>query len=578
MPWRKYLPKLSWLPLAGIVIVGVLLMVRSSDSPEPMSLNQFLREVKAHHVSEAVIQSSGKTVEATVNDKSYVVEFPAEYSDELTAQLVAENVNVKTDKSNALLSFLKVIWFPVLFLLLFGATYLEPKIRSWREERSRSNSEPPEERFTDIRGADEVVNGLKELLDFLKSPERFQNAGVEVERGLVLYGESGTGKSSVARALAGEAGVPFFWLSGSGFSNKYIGEGAAFARRLVHRVKKVNGPAVVLIDEIDSVGTRRYGGDNAGSHEHATTLNELLVQLDILMKMRNVVVIATTNRPEVLDPALIRPGRLHRRLHMPLPDKLAREQILRMYIGKLTNVDPNLNYGSVVMSTFGLSGAQLMAVANQAGLAALREGKDIPVSDRHIMEGVQVVLAGDKKAKVFSDEERQIVAAHESGHVLVALLTKGAPQPHYVTIVPRGETGGSTWMSYEDDQNLITRSQAKARLRVMMGGRAAEELALEGNFSSGPAHDLRDATSLAVQMVGHWGMADFLMVPDQRGLYDDPRSDELAAAVDKLIAKALQEAKELLEQHRGQFDQLMADLVTRETLERSDLERLVITA
>jgi cell division protease FtsH len=578
MPWRKYIQRFSWLPLVGIVFVGVLLVGRGSDSPQPMNLNQFLNEVKANHVSEAVIQPSGKSVEATVNDKSYVIEFPAEYSDELAAQLVAEDVPVKTDKSSALVSVFKALWFPVMLLFLFGMPYFLPRLEQWREERTRTNNELPEERFSDIRGADEVVNGLKELLEFLKDPSPFENAGVEVERGVLLHGESGTGKSSVARALAGEAGVPFFWLSGSGFSAKYIGEGAARVRRLVRRVKSVKGTAVVLIDEIDSVGVKRYEGEG-GAHEHTTTLNELLVQLDILMKMRNVVVIATTNRPEVLDTALIRPGRLHRRLHMPVPDRLAREQIFRMYVSKLKNVDPDLSYSTMSMSTFGLTGAQIEAVANQAGLAALREGTDVPVSNRHIMEGVQVVLAGDKKAKVFSDEERQIVAAHESGHALVALLTEGAPRPHYVTIVPRGETGGSTWMSYEDDQNLITRSQAKARLRVIMGGRAAEELTLEGNFSSGPAHDLQSATDLAVQMVGHWGMAPgFLMVPDQRGLYDDPRSDELAAAVDKLIAEALQEAKGLLEQHRGQFDQLMADLVTRETLERSDLERLVITA
>jgi len=437
-------------------------------------------------------------------------------------------------------------------------------------------TEIPEQRFADVAGCDEAVEDLREVVSFLKDPERYTKLGAQVPRGLLLVGPPGTGKTMLARAVAGEAEVPFFAMSGSDFVELFVGVGASRVRSLFDKARKA-GRAIIFIDEIDAIGKARGGGVVAGSNdERENTLNALLVEMDGFVDS-GVVVVAATNRVDVLDNALLRPGRFDRRVVVGLPDKKGRVRLFRMYLEKAVcaaGLDIEKLSESLGRRSVGMSGADVRAVINEAALGAAKVGGS-GISDTDANDALERVALGRERRSVeLSEKAQRITAWHESGHALCALLTEGANTPERVSIVPRGTAGGATWFAEADDEHFITRTQAKASMVVAFGGRAAEELLLDGDFTQGAAGDIAQATSMAERMVCEWGMSDLGLVRIER---DRPfeMSDRAREEVRKLVSEALEKARRIVKRERATLEQIAELLLEQETVSRDELALLV---
>lgn len=429
----------------------------------------------------------------------------------------------------------------------------------------RGGTPVPETRFSDVAGCKEAIEDLREIVDVLKNPERFGALGARAPKGALLVGPPGTGKTLLARAVAGEAGVPFFSAAGSDFVEMYVGVGARRVRDVFEKAKKA-GRAIVFIDEIDAVGRKR--GENAttgGETEHENTLIALLNELDGFQSS-NVVVLAATNRPDVLDPALCRPGRLDRRVHVGLPDVVERAQILGVHTtGKPLGEGVSLE--AVARRTAGMSGAQLEHVCNEAALIAARSAA-ARVEQHHLFEAVEYVAMGrPRRSSTVTAEDREVTAWHEAGHAVVALKHPHADPPIAVSIVPRGQAGGVTWMATRDTQ-ILSRSDLRARLVVALGGRAAEEVLLNGEYTAGAASDLAQATEIAQAMVDRFGMTD-------RGLSVRPLgSDDSSLRVDVLLAEALGEARGLLNANLDLVKKMVEALLEQDDLDEAGIAAL----
>ena len=429
----------------------------------------------------------------------------------------------------------------------------------------RPVAERPTTRFSDIAGAEEAVADLAEIVAWLKTPERYARMGVTLPRGALLSGPPGTGKTLLARAVAGEAEVAFFSATGSDFDNRYVGTGSDAVRKLFRQARQQQ-PAIVFIDEIDTVGRRR----DASTHEERNaTLNALLAEVDgFEAKDAQVVLIAATNRPDILDPALTRPGRLERHVHMGLPDRKGRLGILAVH-ARRRPLGPSVDLAALASRTPGMSGAQLERVLNEACMEAVR--RDLDAVDAGCLEaGLATVAMGRARhSAVVSESDRITTAWHEAGHVVAAMVTPGAAPPVAVSILPRGQAGGVTWMSGNDDQYL-SRSAAHAELTVLLGGRAAEELLHGDDFTSGAANDLERATRLAVAMITRYGMTELGLVVRHPEL---PTGNDAAvtAKAEALLGEARRAAAEGITAHRRLFDAVVADLLERESLDEADL-------
>ena len=442
--------------------------------------------------------------------------------------------------------------------------------------------------FASVGGADEAVSELREITEFLRNPDRFQRLGGRMPKGVLLAGPPGTGKTLLARATAGEAGVPFFSLSGAEFVEMFVGVGASRVRDLFEQAKK-NAPSIVFIDEIDAVGGRRAGVGAMQAHEEREqTLNQLLAEMDGFESSRGVIVMAATNRPEVLDPALLRPGRFDRQILIDLPDLVGREQILRVHTRDVV-LSPNIDLATIARITSGFSGADLENVVNQAALLAARHGK-AAVEMADFDEAIERVVAGsERRTRAMSEHEKRVVAAHEAGHALVASLIPGTDPVHKVTIVPRGKALGYTWQRPEEDRYLYSQSELQARLAVLLGGRVAEALTF-GEVSTGAADDLARATDLARRMVTEFGMSPALgpvrLAADASmaalGLsasLDSRVSPQTAAEVDSetraIVERALSHAWQLLDEHRAALDRLAARLHETETVDGDEVAAIL---
>jgi cell division protease FtsH len=420
--------------------------------------------------------------------------------------------------------------------------------------------------FAMVAGCEEAVEDLRELVDFLKDPSRFAKFGAKVPKGALLVGPPGTGKTLLARTVAAEAGVPFLSASGSDFVEMFVGVGAKRIRELYEEAR-THERAIVFIDEIDAVARRRSGAGSGQTFqpaavEHENTLIALLTELDGFAESR-VITLAATNRPDVLDPAVTRPGRLDRRIEVPAPDRRGREAILAVHVsGKPLGTDVDL--AVVAARTPGLSGADLARVVNEAALCAVR--RDLEVIDGSCFDdAVELVALGrPRTSALVTERDRRVVAWHEAGHALCALLLEHVPDPVAVTIVPRGDAGGVTWMGSTDDR-LTTRDEAEERLVVMLGGRVAEELLLGGGCTQGAASDLVQATELASAMVARLGFSDLGVMVRER------LDDDATATVDALLARAHGRARELLSEHRGALESVAAGLLERERLSGGEL-------
>jgi cell division protease FtsH len=488
--------------------------------------------------------------------------------------------------------------FPILLLVYFGYMLL----RSMRQSqqgggifgvgRSRAklyNEERPSTTFADVAGVDEAKQDLREVIDFLRNPQRYLAIGAHIPKGVLLVGPPGTGKTLLARAVAGEAGVPFFSASGTGFVELFVGVGASRVRDLFEQAKK-NAPCIVFIDEIDAIGRTRSGAAAfASNDEREQTLEQLLVELDGFEPHDTIVVIAATNRPDVLDPALLRPGRFDRQVTVDLPERRGREAILRIHARNVP-LAPDVNLEDLARATPGFSGADLENLVNEAALAAARRGKT-QVDRKDFEDALDKLLLGGKREALMDERERRIVAYHEGGHALVAAVLPDVDPLYKVTIVPRGRSLGVTQFLPEDDRRNLPRTYLMERLAVALGGRSAEELAL-GDITSGAESDLKEATQLARRMVSAWGMGEqtgpvvydlatdspYLNqqpLEDHNRVYSEVTAQRLDTEVEQLITQAHQQARSVLTEHRDALERLAQALLQEEVLEREQVLAIV---
>jgi cell division protease FtsH len=487
---------------------------------------------------------------------------------------------------------------PILVLLYFGYMVL----RSMRQAqqgggifgvgRSRAklyNEERPSTTFADVAGVDEAKQELREEVDFLKQPQRYLAIGAHIPRGVLLVGPPGTGKTLLARAVAGEANVPFYSASGTDFVEVFVGVGASRMRDLFEQAKK-NAPCIIFIDEIDAIGRTRSGaGALASNDEREQTLEQLLVELDGFEQHDAIVVLAATNRPDVLDPALLRPGRFDRQITVDLPERRGREAILRIH-SRNVPLAPDVNLEELARGTPGFSGADLANLVNEAALVAARKGKT-QVDRLDFQEALDKLLLGGKREALMDEQERRIVAYHEGGHALVAAVLPDVDMLYKVTIVPRGRSLGVTQFLPNDDRRNYPHTYLMERLAVAVGGRSAEEIAL-GDITTGAENDLKEATKLARRMVTEWGMGEqtglvaydlsangsFLNqqpIEDQQRVYSEATAERVDADVERLLTQAHQQARTVISEHRDALERLAQALMQEESLEREQVLAIV---
>ncbi len=487
---------------------------------------------------------------------------------------------------------------PILLLVYFGYMLLRNMRQSQQGGgifgvgRSRAklyNEERPSTTFADVAGVDEAKQDLREVIDFLRNPQRYLAIGAHIPKGVLLVGPPGTGKTLLARAVAGEAGVPFFSASATSFVELFVGVGASRVRDLFEQAKN-NAPCIVFIDEIDAIGRTRSGAAAfASNDEREQTLEQLLVELDGFESRDAIVVLAATNRPDVLDPALLRPGRFDRQVTVDLPERRGREAILRIHTRKVP-LAPDVNLEDLARVTPGFSGADLENLVNEAALAAARRGQ-AQVARLDFEDALDKLLLGGKREALMDERERRIVAYHEGGHALVAALLPDVDPLYKVTIVPRGRALGVTQFLPEGDRRNLPRTYLMERLAVALGGRSAEELAL-GEITSGAENDLKEATQLARRMVSAWGMGEQTgpvvydlasnssslnqqPLEDHNRVYSEATAQRLDSEVEQLITQAHQQARSVLTEHRDALERLAQALLQEEVLERNQVLAIV---
>ncbi|MBA3637073.1 MAG: ATP-dependent zinc metalloprotease FtsH [Rubrobacteraceae bacterium] len=482
-----------------------------------------------------------------------------------------------------------LIVFVFLFLMRqIGAGNQADQMRGFGKSRARRmTKDQPKVTFSDVAGADEAVQELTEIKEFLEAPQKFQKLGARIPKGALLVGPPGTGKTLLARAVAGEAGVPFFSISGSDFVEMFVGVGASRVRDLFEQAKQ-NSPCIIFMDEIDAVGRQRGAGLGGGHDEREQTLNQLLVEMDGFDSKSGIIMLAATNRADILDPALLRPGRFDRQIVVDRPDLPGREKILRVHTrGK--PLGPDVEIGTLARGTPGFTGADLANLVNEAALLAARHDKD-QVDMSEMEEAIDRVIAGpERKTRLISDKEKEITAYHEGGHAIVGALLPEADPVHKTTIIPRGQALGVTMSLPTEDRFMMSRGQLMAQLAMMLGGRAAERVVFD-EITTGASNDLERVTQTARQMVTRFGMSEKLgpmalghqqgQVFMGRDFNNQPDySDEIAFQIDKEIRRIVDEsydtAEDLLVRNRELLDKLSAELIEYETVDANHLKRLI---
>ncbi|MBX6377060.1 MAG: ATP-dependent zinc metalloprotease FtsH [Clostridia bacterium] len=561
-----------------------------------ISYDRFYRYVQEEQVQS--VRISGDRVNGVLRDgTAFVTVIPAQ-NEALLNQMAEKGVRVELEPPpetpwwTAILTTL----LPVLFVI--GAFFFimqqtqggGNRVMQFGRSRARLHQDDPKRRvtFADVAGIDEVKEELAEVVDFLKHPKRYLELGARIPKGILLFGPPGTGKTLMARAVAGEAGVPFFSISGSDFVEMFVGVGASRVRDLFETAKK-NAPCIVFIDEIDAVGRQRGAGYGGGHDEREQTLNQLLVEMDGFNVNEGIIVMAATNRPDVLDPALLRPGRFDRQIVIDKPDLRAREEILKVHArGK--RLEPDVDLSVIARRTAGFTGADLENVLNEAALlAARRRRKAIGMVE--IEDAIDRILAGgpEKKNRIMNERERERVAYHEAGHALVSKLLPNTDPVHKISIIPRGGALGYTLQLPLEDRYLITKSEIEDRIAVLLAGRAAEEL-VYGEVTTGAQDDLERATKMARRMITEFGMSEELGPMTFGNRQDNPflgrdlardrnYSEEVAAAIDREVSHVIttlyQKSLNLLRANRNKLERLARRLVEKETIEGGELEEVL---
>jgi cell division protease FtsH len=522
-------------------------------------------------------------------------EYPYTQLTDVAGQLNEADIPFEVDPPNngfwfTLIGTLAPILLIILFFILFMSSMQGGgnRVMSFGKSRARRmTKDQPKVTFSDVAGADEAVQELTEIKEFLEAPQKFQKLGARIPKGALLVGPPGTGKTLLARAVAGEAGVPFFSISGSDFVEMFVGVGASRVRDLFEQAKQ-NSPCIIFMDEIDAVGRQRGAGLGGGHDEREQTLNQLLVEMDGFDSKSGIIMLAATNRPDILDPALLRPGRFDRQIVVDRPDLPGREKILKVHTrGKPLGND--VDVGTLARGTPGFTGADLANLVNEAALLAARHDKD-QIEMSEMEEAIDRVIAGpERKTRLISDKEKEITAYHEAGHAIVGALMPEADPVHKITIIPRGQALGVTMSLPTEDRFMMSRGQLMAQLAMMLGGRAAERVVFD-EITTGASNDLERVTQTARQMVTRFGMSDKLgplALGQQQGqvfmgrdFHAQPDySDEIAFQIDKEIRRIVDEsydnAEDLLVRNRTLLDKLSKELIEVETVDAKHLLRLI---
>ena len=593
---------LFWIIVAiiGVTIFGQI--SSASNRYTEIKTSQAIAAISQSEVESAVlidksqkirlILSNGKTIKgATKVEASYIARQEPTLIDELTANPPIKGWTVDVPKTSELttilFSFGPILIIGLLFFLLMSQAQGGNRVFSFGKSRAKlQDNDVPQNTFDDVAGADEAIAELEEIKDFLADPAKYALLGAKIPKGVLLYGPPGTGKTLLARAVAGEAKVPFYSISGSDFVEMFVGVGAARVRDLFNQAK-ANAPAIVFVDEIDAVGRQRGAGMGGGHDEREQTLNQLLVEMDGFEANGQVILIAATNRPDVLDPALLRPGRFDRQIPVERPDLKGRGDILKVH-AKNKPISKEVELVAYARRTPGFTGADLANVLNEAALLSAREGQKT-IGNTQIDEAIDRVMAGpQRKSRLMSEEERRVTAYHEAGHALVAHALPHTDPVHKITIMPRGRALGYTMVLPDEDRYSTTRNQLLDQLAYSLGGRAAEELIFH-DPSTGASNDIEKATALARAMVTQYGMTEAIGAiklgtdasePFMGRDYGHQRdySENVAAVVDaeirKLIETAHQEAYDILEANRTILDEMVIKLLEIETLNKEEIAQI----
>jgi cell division protease FtsH len=582
-----------WLVLALVFLVIFSVFSKQHGREPEIVFSEFMGSVERGDVQEVLIQ--GHNLQGKYKNGERFRTF-APNDPELVKSLREKNVKIaaKPEEDSPWYMVLLLNWFPMLLLIGVWIFFMRQmqvgggKAMSFGKSRAKLLTENQHRvTFSDVAGVDEAKDDLQEIIAFLKDPKKFTKLGGRIPKGCLLVGPPGTGKTLLARAIAGEAGVPFFSISGSDFVEMFVGVGASRVRDLFVQGKK-NAPCIIFIDEIDAVGRHRGAGLGGGHDEREQTLNQLLVEMDGFEANEGVILIAATNRPDVLDPALLRPGRFDRRVVVPRPDVKGREGILAVHTRKVP-VATDVDIGVLARATPGFAGADLENLVNEAALLAARNNKEKVEMDDFELAKDKVMMGAERRSMIISDEEKRNTAYHEAGHALVAKLLPGADPIHKVTIIPRGMALGLTQQLPIDEKHTYARDYLLNNLVILFGGRVAEELVLE-HTTTGAGNDIEKATELARRMVCEWGMSEKLgpmtfgkkeeeifLGRDftQKVDYSENTAIEIDAEVRRIIQESYHKAKDLLKTNVGLLHKVASMLLEKEVLDGSDIDSIV---
>jgi cell division protease FtsH len=611
---RKRIFRSLWFWVGLIVVVAVLFssFFRGNGGYKQVPTSTAISQFSAGNVQSATINDKEQTLDLTLNkavdgSTKITTSYPIGGADDIYALVSGRSVDgaapqgsdaqgVKFDTNvtqdnvlwNLLLSFLPILLLLGVMFWLFSSMQGGGRgVMAFGKSKAKQvTKDTPKTTFGDVAGADEAVEELQEIKDFLQNPVKFQAVGAKIPKGVLLFGPPGTGKTLLARAVAGEAGVPFFSISGSDFVEMFVGVGASRVRDLFEQAKN-NAPAIIFVDEIDAVGRHRGAGMGGGHDEREQTLNQMLVEMDGFDVKGGVIMIAATNRPDILDPALLRPGRFDRQIAVDRPDLEGRKAILSVH-AKGKPLAPDVDLETVARRTPGFTGADLANVLNEAALLTARFNRSL-ITDDTLEESIDRVIAGpERKTRAMSEKEKKVTAYHEGGHALVAHALPNLDPVHKVTILPRGRSLGHTLVLPTEDKYTQTRSEMIDTLAYALGGRAAEELVFH-EPTTGAGNDIEKATSMARSMVTQYGMSAKLGAVKYGSTDSEPflgrdmgsrpdYSEAVAADIDAevraLIEAAHDEAWEILVEYRGVLDQLVLELMEKETLSKEDMERI----